>query len=305
MDRSPASDTADDGNDQGVTGWRLATRIPAAALSIFEAAFARLGGALVTDAADRAGVVPVSVYLSRPPDRAGLLALLSAAAAAAGTPVPRVEFECLPSMDWVGESERALPPIRAGRFYVYGSHVREARPRHLIPIRIDASIAFGTGRHESTRGCLLALTALAKRKRLGRVLDMGCGSGILAIAAAKLGAGSVIAADCDPDAVAMTRTNARINRVAPMVRPRESDGYRDRTLGLSGPYDLVLANILAGPLCAMAADLRAALAPGGAAILSGLLRYQEPTVLARHRVAGLALARRVRLGEWSTLVLRG
>jgi ribosomal protein L11 methyltransferase len=287
------------------SGWHLALSVPAAAIELFERALARLGGALVSGGRDREGRVPLSVYLAAPPSRAEVTILLAAAAAAAGTSVPGFGIEPLPDLDWVAESEKALPPIRAGRFYVYGAHVTAPPPAAAIAIRIEASVAFGTGRHESTRGCLLMLDRLARRGRVARPLDLGCGSGILAIAMARLGPAPVLAADIDPDSVAKARENAAVNRVARRVRVLQSDGYRGREIARRGPYDLVVANILAGPLAAMAPDLRRVLAPGGRAVLSGLLAAQERQVLAPHRSLGLVLEARLRLGDWTTLLLRG
>ena len=217
--------------------------------------------------------------------------------------VPDVAVAPLPDVDWVAESQKALPPIRAGRFYLYGSHVTAPPPAGAIAIRIEAGQAFGTGRHETTAGCLIALTELAKRRRYRRPLDLGCGSGVLAIAMAKLWPVPVLAVDNDRDAVRMTRANARDNAVAALVRSLRSEGYGRAAIARSGPFDLVTANILAEPLSAMAGGLAGHLAPGGTAVLAGLLDRQAGAVLARHRGHGLALVRRYRLGDWTTLVL--
>lgn len=285
--------------------WRIALSVPAAAAPVFEQALQSLGGALVTDGPDATGHIPLALYLDGEPDRKELVALLSAAAASAGIAVPAFEAAPLPPLDWVAESEMALPPIRAGRFYLYGGHVTAPPPAASIPIRIDASLAFGTGRHESTRGCLLALKEIAKARRIARPLDLGCGSGVLAIAMARLWPCSVLAADIDPDSVRLARDNARLNRVAARVTVVESDGYRHPLIARRAPYDLIVANILAGPLAALAPGLRRTLAPGGCAVLSGLLARQEAQVLSAQRRAGLRLRRRLRLGDWTTLVLAG
>ena len=285
------------------SGWRLSlAAVTAAALPAFEAALARLGGVLVIDAPDR-DPVTLSVYLVAPPAEPEVTALLAVAALSAGVPVPDFALAALPDLDWVAESQKALPPIRVGRFYVYGSHVAGPPPAGSLPILIDANAAFGTGRHETTRGCLLALTQLAKRRRFRRPLDMGCGSGVLAIAMAKLWAVPVLAVDNDAVALAVARRNAGLNGVAARLRSAVGEGYRAAALGAARPYDLVTANILAGPLIAMAHGLARYLAPGGVAVLSGLLRDQARAVLARHRAEGLMLAGRVTLGDWVTLVL--
>lgn len=285
------------------SGWTLTLAVSPAALPFFEAALEALGGALVVGGPE-AGRVPITVYLAVRPKKPDMTALLTPAAAAAGVGLPDFRIEALPDLDWVAESQKALPPIRAGRFYIFGSHVDKRPPAASIPILIDANTAFGTGRHESTRGCLLALSLIAKRRRFGRPLDLGCGSGVLAIAMAKLRPVSVVAADNDRTALAVARTNARLNGVAARVRPVASDGYRSAALAQGGPYDLIVANILAEPLAAMAGGLARHLAPGGLAVLSGLLTRQERLVLVPHRLHGLRLVGRLRIGEWSTLVLK-
>jgi ribosomal protein L11 methyltransferase len=172
-----------------------------------------------------------------------------------------------------------------------------------VPIELDAGLAFGSGEHATTQGCLLELDRLAGRRRFRRVLDLGCGSGILAIAAAKLGAARVIAADNDPLAVAVARENATRNRVGHRIRCLTSAGYRNPLLRTFGPYDLILANILADPLCALARECARHLAPGGIAVLSGLLDRQAARVIAPHRQARLRLRHEITIGIWTTLVM--
>ena len=201
--------------------------------------------------------------------------MLAAAAAAAHVPVPDVTIEPLPAVDWVAESQKARPPVRAGRFYVFGSHVAGPAPAGTIPIRIDANVAFGTGHHESTEGCLLALDALARTRRPVRPLDLGCGTGILAIAMAKLWPGPVMACDLDEDALRVTRDNAALNGVGSQIRAVRSDGLRGPRVARGGPYDLIVANILSEPLRRMAGDLVGALAPGGTVVLAGFLETHQ------------------------------
>ena len=286
-------------------GFKLRLSVPAAAVEIFEAALQALGGAVARDAGGRRAEVPLDVYLKDEPARAELSDMLSAAAAAAGLAPPPFTIEALPALDWVAESRKGLPPLRVGRFFVYASHAAAERPASAIAIRIEAGQAFGTGHHESTRGCLVALEALSRRGRPRACLDLGCGTGILAVAMAKLWRAPVLACDIDPLAVAVARENARLNGVGPAVRAVRSDGAARRSLASRGPYDVIAANILAPPLAAMAGDLRRALAPGGRLILSGLLRGQDGAVLARYRARHLRLESRLVLGDWVTLVLRG
>ncbi len=288
--------------------WRVTLRVPASALGLFETALEPLGGALVSDLPDARGEVRLDLYLSQAPDGAELERCLAEAAQAAGVALPVAESQAVEERDWVAESQAGLPAQRAGRFFLHGSHVTEKPPASSIPILIDANAAFGTGRHETTKGCLLALGDLAKRTPpRPPYLDMGCGSGVLAIAMAKLwGRGKrdlILAADNDPIAVRITAENAKLNSAAAPIRALRSDGYASHEIAKSAPYGLIVANILAQPLCDMAGDLARVLAPGGVAILSGLLIRQEREVLSAHLDYGLAISRRFRLGEWSTLQL--
>lgn len=225
-------------------------------------------------------------------------------AALAGTAAADVAIEPVPDKDWVSESQRALPPIRAGRFYVHGAHVTAPRPRGTTAIEIEAGLAFGTGRHETTRGCLLALQRL---KRAGfaprRPLDLGTGSGLLAIAMAHLWQVPVLASDNDPQATKVARENVILNGVGDLVRVVTGAGYAAPAVRDGGPYDLIVANILARPLMRLAPGLARHLAPKGVALLSGLLVEQEAMVLEAHERQGLGLLWRLRLGDWSVLAV--
>ena len=237
------------------------------------------------------------------PDKQELAGRLAPLAERSG--IERIDITVAPlaTTNWLARVAASFTPQRIGRFWVHGSHVREALPAGAVPIRLDAGAAFGSGEHASTRGCLLALDELARRRRFGRVLDVGCGSGILAIAAAKCWPARALAVDNDAQAVAVARENARQNGLAERVRTRWSEGYRSPAVRAARPYDLVFANILADPLCAMARDLARHLAPGGSAILSGLFDAQAARVIEAHRAAGLRLRRRIQLEIWTTLVL--
>jgi ribosomal protein L11 methyltransferase len=245
----------------------------------------------------------IELYSKAPLLAPSLAARLSLAAAAAGGDLVEIIERLLPQRDWLAENRLAFPPLRVGRFFVHGGSHRGGVPIGAIGIAVDATAAFGTGEHPSTRGCLLALEGLAKRRRFCRPADIGTGTGILAIAAAKRWRRPVVACDLDLGAVLIARHNMARNGVAGLVRVGHGRGYRSRQLR-GRRYDLVFANILAGPLAGMAADLRRRLAPGGRAVLSGLLRRQEPIVLAPHRGCGMVLERRILIDGWSTLVIR-
>lgn len=214
-----------------------------------------------------------------------------------------VHVELLPDTDWIKASQEGLPPVRAGRFFVYGAHDEGEVPRGVIPIRIEAGMAFGTGHHETTALCLGALSELARRRRFANVLDLGCGTGVLAIAAAKLWRKRVLASDIDPVAVEVTRQNAAANGEAPLVAAVVADGLSHPALAARAPYELIVANILAAPLTRLAVQIVPALRLGGVLVLSGLLRWQENLVLSFYRAQGLTLREIRRDGAWSALVL--
>ncbi len=222
--------------------------------------------------------------------------------------VPALRLEPVPAADWVTASLDQQPPILAGRYFIYGSHVKEAPPPGSIALRVDAGMAFGTGSHESTRGCLLALDQMARGRRLRNALDIGCGTGILAMAMAKSFRANarrapILASDIDPAAVAVARGNVRLNGLARQIEVVCADGVHHRRIGARAPFELVTANILAGPLVRLAPKLRTRVASGGVVILSGLLETQEAMVLATYRAQGFDLSRRLTLKNWRTLVL--
>jgi len=214
-----------------------------------------------------------------------------------------VHVRLLPDTDWIRLSQEGLPPVRAGRFFVYGAHDRGRVPPGVIPIRIEAGMAFGTGHHETTALCLSALSDLAKRRRYANVLDLGCGTGLLAIGAAKLWRRRVTASDIDPVAVEVTRENAVANGEGPRVTAWMADGPTHPAIVGAAPFDLILANILAGPLTRLAPSIARVLAPGGTLVLSGLLMWQEKLVLSFYRPHGIVLRSTRREGSWSALVL--
>lgn len=216
-----------------------------------------------------------------------------------------LEVNWLPHQDWLAAVRMVRPPLRVGRFYVHGEGDLVPRLPRLVPLLIEAGLAFGSGEHQTTAACLEAFDALLRRRRFPRVLDMGCGSAILAIAACRADRHTrAVAVDNDPLAVRVAAENARRNRVAARVTTLVAEGYAAPAIRRAGPYDLIFANILADPLIAMAGDLKRHLAPGGVAVLSGLLDRQATAVLAAHRAHGLREIARVERQPWVALVLR-
>jgi ribosomal protein L11 methyltransferase len=244
----------------------------------------------------------VAIHFRDPPDEAGLRAQVAIAAGDAAAAALRIEQ--VAAADWVAESLAGLKPVRAGRFVVHGAHDRASLRPNDLGIEIEAALAFGTGHHGTTRGCLLALDDLAKRRRARRVLDIGTGSGVLAMAAAKIWPARVVASDIDRVAVDAARANTRLNGVAPTIKLLCAAGANTRAITAQAPYDLIFANILLGPLLRLAVPLRRLMAPGARMVLSGLLPSHANAVLAIYRAQGLMLERRVPLDGWVTLVLR-
>jgi len=248
------------------------------------------------------GLWQVAIHFCTPPDEVKLRALVEVAA---GESVARaLKIEPVDAADWVSQSLARLAPVRAGRFTIHGAHDRARVRPNDIGIEIEAALAFGTGHHGSTRGCLLALADLARRRSFRRVLDIGTGSGVLAIAAARLLRRHVVASDIDSVAVRAAGTNARLNRTASMITFTRAAGVGTSLIASKAPYDLVLANILFGPLTRLAAPLRKVAAYNARIVLSGLLPSHANGVIAIYRAQGLALERRILLDGWTTLVLR-
>lgn len=286
--------------------WRIAFTVPEAVAPLF--------ADMISDAAEVAAVSSfeleeggawlIEATAVEAPDTSRLATRLALLAASLGVAEPVLTVEPLPATDWLAQSYHGFPPLRAGRFFLYGSHIQTPPPPGCYPLRIDAATAFGTGEHETTRGCLLVLDRLCRGRRPSHALDMGCGSGILALAMARAWRVPVLAVDIDPESVRVARFNARRNGLAPWVRVTGGNGYANPEVRAGRPYPLIAANILARPLARMAPALARHLEPGGTAVLSGLLARQERLVVAAHRAQGLRLVSRLRRGDWMTLVIR-
>jgi ribosomal protein L11 methyltransferase len=242
------------------------------------------------------GIWRIDAYPTTDAEAQGLVRLLTS------RPSLQVATEALADADWLALALSGLPPVRAGRFFVYGAHDRGRIPANAVGLRIEAGAAFGTGHHGTTAGCLVAFDALLKARRFPRVLDVGTGTGVLAIAAARTGTHVAVGTDIDPVSVRIARENAGLNRARAQFA--RADGLAHRAVAGAGPYDLVFANILARPLVRLAPDIGRALKPGGVAILSGLLRHQQRYVAAAHLARGFRLLRRYHRDAWATLVLQ-
>ena len=244
----------------------------------------------------------ITVHFAEAPDEGSIRELVGIAA---GDEVAHaIAFDTVEAKDWVKATLEELVPVRAGRFIVHGHHDRAKVPPNKLGIEIEAALAFGTGHHGTTRGCLLLLDEVLKAHLPRRVLDLGTGTGVLAIAAAKALRIKVLASDIDPLAVRVARENARLNGAGDLVQAIHATGFSAPEFSKAAPFDLVLANILANPLRQMATPMARHLAPSALVILSGLLPQQAQSVIAAYRARGLVLVRQLKIEGWSSLLLR-
>lgn len=257
-------------------------------------------GVGVFEIEDGSGLFEIGGYFIEPPDEAAL-ALLAKAFEARDFVISE-----LPETDWVAHVRRELAPVPAGRFFLYGSHDADKVPAGVIPLAIDAAMAFGTGHHGTTKGCLLALDRLADQGvRPGNVADIGCGTAVLAMAAVKLWPGlPAIASDIDEVAIETSLANLTFNDLAGQIDCITCAGFEDPALAKAAPFDLIFANILKGPLIDLAPDMAKHSAPGGFVILSGILNTQADEVVAAYQAQGFEQIVRDVLGDWTTLTLK-
>lgn len=289
------------------TLWRLTVMGDARSQGAYVAVLEEEAGAVTAFETAPDGPWKIEAFFETRPDLGRLAPPIFAAAKELGRPVPALDVEEIAERDWLAENQASFPPLRIGRFFVHGSHVTQKLPAGAWVVALDASIAFGSGEHATTKGCLAAIEAIAKRRKPGRVLDVGTGSGILAIGALRAGARRVLACDIDPPSVTLARENFRVNGVGARATVRHAAGIAK--LGATrARFDLVLANILARPLTQLATALARAVAPGGYVVLSGLLAEQETWVTRAYLARGLRFVGRAAAGPdtvgWRTLVFR-
>jgi ribosomal protein L11 methyltransferase len=256
-------------------------------------------GVGVFEIEDDSGIWEIGGYFTEKPDMAGL-ALLASLHGAKDFVVSE-----LPETDWVAKVKRELAPVEAGRFFVYGSHDADKVPEGSEPLLIEAAMAFGTGHHGTTLGCLRALDHLANQGFVGKsVADIGCGTAVLAMGAARIWPDTVLASDIDMVAVEVAEANVVANDLVGRVKCVEAAGFDHPDLNAAAPFDLVFANILKGPLIDLAPDMAANLQVGGYAILSGILVPQAEEVIEAYARSGINLVRREDIGDWTTLILQ-
>ena len=256
-------------------------------------------GVGVFELEDGSGLWEVGAYFSEKPDDISL-ALLAAVFQA-----EEFKISELPQIDWVSKVQRSLKPVVAGRFFVYGSHDSDKVPPDCEPLLIEASMAFGTGHHGTTKGCLLALEQLIKVGfKAKNVIDVGCGTAVLAMAAARIFSANVIASDIDSVAHSVAKMNIIANGLDQNIQCFEASGFAHEQIKTKNPFDLIFANILLAPLLALATDISKYSLSGGYVVLSGILREQAELVVKKYTGVGFSLSNQIEIGEWVTIIFR-
>ncbi|MFN7038056.1 MAG: 50S ribosomal protein L11 methyltransferase [Alphaproteobacteria bacterium] len=245
----------------------------------------------------------LEIYFDHEPERLVIKLILQEIAASLNTLSPEFSIEKLEDQDWVSKVQEAFKAFAVGKFFIYSSFYKNSLPTNKHLLLIDPGRAFGTGEHETTTGCLMALSELSKKYKFYNMLDMGCGTGVLAIAMAKLWKNRILALDIDSEAVKITNENIKRNMSSEYIYASVSNGYSSKKIKQYGKFDLITANILAKPLIKFAPDLKNSLAEGGIAVLSGLLSYQEKSVIKAHIAQKLTVVKIIRRNNWSTIIL--
>ncbi len=286
------------------SAWMVEVVVPKEAVEAVEEVLLHRFGAVSAFENERTKRWDMSGISADRPDREELETALAQVAKELNIDTPKPQLYELSSRDWVDENQAHFPPVEVGRVFVRGSHYEGDIPTGRIGLEINAATAFGSGEHQTTRGCLLALQDI-KDRRFRKPLDVGCGSGILSMAMAKLWRIPITAVDIDPESVRVSRWNFQLNGLGNRVRVGCGNGYKAGIVRKRGPYDLIVANILLRPLCQMATDLRQNLAFGGVAVLSGFFASDLPRIESVHRRVGLRVRRRYVVGDWAAVVLQG
>jgi len=287
------------------TLWFVRFSLSAAAAEAVADGFAEDAASVSVFSLPRHDQAEIEVLYEQEPDRAAVEVRLDLLASALGFPTPSFTLDAMPKLDWLKKVASDFPPIKIARWTVHGALHRKKVPNRLYAMQIDATNVFGTGEHPTTRGCLLMLHKVLKAGvKPRRMADIGCGSGILAMGCVQSTRGEAVAVDLDPDSATIALKNVRQNGLGAKIRVGRGRGSAAPLIKEAGPYDLVMANIFADPLCEMAKDLKDNLKQGGIAILSGLLTTQAKKVIAAHRMQGLSLLEHRILGEWSVLLLK-
>ena len=256
-------------------------------------------GVGVFELEDGSGLWEVGAYFSEKPDDISL-ALLAAVFQA-----EEFKISELPQIDWVSKVQRSLKPVVAGRFFVYGSHDSDKVPPDCEPLLIEASMAFGTGHHGTTKGCLLALEQLIKVGfKAKNVIDVGCGTAVLAMAAARIFSANVIASDIDSVAHSVAKMNIIANGLDQNIQCFEASGFAHEQIKTKNPFDLIFANILLAPLLGLATDISKYSLSGGYVVLSGILSEQAELVVKKYTGVGFSLSKQIEIGEWVTIIFR-
>jgi ribosomal protein L11 methyltransferase len=285
--------------------WIVTLATPVAHSEAISELFAEQAVSLAVMAPPRRKSAVVEAIFDHEPDAGDIHARLAIYATVTGITLPQPDIRPSPPLDWLKKVAEDFPPLRIARWTIHGAMHRARVSNRLYAMQIDATNAFGTGEHPTTRGCLLMLDNMLKAGFCPRrMADIGCGSGILAMGCVQSTRGLAVGVDLDPDSVHIARANARANGLGDKIEICLGRGYAPALIRRFAPYDLIMANIFAGPLSHMAHDLKNHLRPGGVAILSGLLTSQANLVISAHRMQGLALTQHIKTGEWSILALR-
>lgn len=285
--------------------WSLSTVVTPSLAEAIADSLGETALAVSTLAPPRKPTALVEALYDAPPNLPALTAQLSVVAMIQGAKMPKLTLKEMPKLDWLKKVAEDFPPLPIARWTIHGAQHRHKVPNRHHALQIDATNAFGTGEHPTTRGCLLMLDwMLARKIPMRNMLDVGCGSGILAMAFAKARHRKAVGVELDLDSVITARNNVAVNGLQKLVHIGQGRGYRSALVKRHAPYDLIMANIFAGPLSEMAKDLQKHLSPGGVAILSGLLNHQANRVIAAHHMQKLYVIKRLQIGEWSVLALK-